>query len=45
MSLTVEYEKSTPALLEKLNMGEVVPKLEIEQTLEDLRNGTFIKTG
>jgi type VI secretion system secreted protein Hcp len=32
MSLTMEYEKSTPGLLEKLNMGEVIPKLEIEQT-------------
>ena len=32
MVLTVEYEKSTPKLLEKLNMGEVIPKLEVEQT-------------
>ncbi len=32
MRLTMEYEKSTPKLLEKLNMGEVIPKLEIEQT-------------
>lgn len=32
MSLSIEYEKSTPKLLEKLNMGEVIPKLEIEQT-------------
>ena len=30
--LTVEYEKSTLKLLEKMNMGEVIPKLEIEQT-------------
>ena len=30
--LTIEYEKSTPKLLEKMNMGEVIPKLEIEQT-------------
>ena len=32
MRLTMEYEKSTPKLLEKLNMGEVIPKVEIEQT-------------
>jgi type VI secretion system Hcp family effector len=32
MWLTMEYEKSTPKLLEKLNMGEVIPKVEIEQT-------------
>jgi type VI secretion system secreted protein Hcp len=32
LRLTMEYEKSTPKLLEKLNMGEVIPKLEIEQT-------------
>ena len=32
MWLTMEFEKSTPKLLEKLNMGEVIPKLEIEQT-------------
>jgi type VI secretion system Hcp family effector len=32
MTLTMEYEKSTVKLLEKLNMGEVIPKLEIEQT-------------
>ncbi len=32
MRLTMEYEKSTVKLLEKLNMGEVIPKLEIEQT-------------
>ena len=32
MRLTMEYEKSTIKLLEKLNMGEVIPKLEIEQT-------------
>ena len=30
--LTMEYEKSSVKLLEKLNMGEVIPKLEIEQT-------------
>jgi type VI protein secretion system component Hcp len=28
----MEYEKSTPKLLEKMNLGEVIPKLEIEQT-------------
>mgnify|MGYP003573644375 CR=1 FL=1 len=32
MQLTVEFEKSTPKLQEKMNMGEVIPKLEIEQT-------------
>ena len=32
MRLTMEFEKSTVKLLEKLNMGEVIPKLEIEQT-------------
>jgi type VI secretion system secreted protein Hcp len=32
MRLTMEYEKSTIKILEKLNMGEVIPKLEIEQT-------------
>lgn len=32
MRLTMEYEKSSVKLLEKLNMGEVIPKLEIEQT-------------
>jgi len=32
MRLTMEYEKSTVKLLEKLNLGEVIPKLEIEQT-------------
>ncbi len=32
LRLTMEYEKSTIKLLEKLNMGEVIPKLEIEQT-------------
>ena len=30
--LTMEFEKSTPKLLEKMNLGEVIPKLEIEQT-------------
>ena len=32
MRLTVEFEKSTPKLQEKMNMGEVIPKLEISQT-------------
>jgi type VI secretion system Hcp family effector len=32
LRLTMEYEKSAIKLLEKLNMGEVIPKLEIEQT-------------
>jgi len=32
MRLTMEYEKSTPKLLEKLNKGEVIPKVDIEQT-------------
>lgn len=32
MRLTFEYEKSAPKLLEKLLMGEVIPKLEIELT-------------
>jgi type VI protein secretion system component Hcp len=30
--ITMEYEKSTVKLLEKLNLGEVIPKVEIEQT-------------
>ena len=32
MRLTMEYEKSTVNLLEALNVGKVIPKLEIEQT-------------
>jgi type VI secretion system secreted protein Hcp len=32
MKLTVAYEKSTPKLLETMNEGKVIPKLEIEQT-------------
>ena len=32
MTITKVYDKSTVKLLEKLNMGEVIPKLEIEQT-------------
>ncbi len=30
--LTMEYEKSSPKLLEKCLRGEVIPQLEIEQT-------------
>ncbi len=30
--LTMEFEKSSPKLLEKLNKGKVIPKVEIEQT-------------
>ena len=32
LTLTMEYEKSTPKLQEKCLMGEIIPKLEIEQT-------------
>ena len=32
LTLTVEYEKSSPKLLEKCLKGEVIPKLELEQT-------------
>ena len=32
LTLTVEYEKSTPKLQEKCLKGEIIPKLEIEQT-------------
>jgi type VI secretion system secreted protein Hcp len=32
MTLTLEYEKSSPKLQEKCLMGEVIPKLEIELT-------------
>lgn len=32
MTLTIEYEKAAPKLLEKMLKGEVIPKLEIEQT-------------
>jgi len=32
MTLTMEFEKSSVKLLEKLLMGEVIPKLEIELT-------------
>ncbi len=32
VTLTIEYEKASPKLQEKMNMGEVIPKLEIEQT-------------
>jgi type VI secretion system Hcp family effector len=30
--LTIEYEKASPKLQEKCLQGEVIPKLEIEQT-------------
>ena len=32
ITLTMEYEKSSPKLQEKMLMGEVIPKLEIELT-------------
>ena len=32
LTLTVEYEKASPKLQEKCLKGEVIPKLEIEQT-------------
>jgi type VI secretion system secreted protein Hcp len=32
MRLTMEHDIASVALLEKLNLGEVIPKLEIEQT-------------
>ena len=32
LTLTIEYEKSSPKLQEKCLKGEVIPKLEIEQT-------------
>jgi type VI secretion system secreted protein Hcp len=32
MTLTVEYEKASPKLMEKCLKGEVIPKLELEQT-------------
>ncbi len=34
VTLTMEFEKSTPKLVEKLNLGEVIPKLEIDFTKE-----------
>jgi len=34
MTLTMEFERSSPQLLEKLLMGEVIPKLEIELTAD-----------
>lgn len=34
MRLTMDYEKSSVKLLEKLNLGEVIPKLEIDFTRE-----------
>ena len=32
ITLTIEYEKATPKLQEKCLNGEIIPKLEIEQT-------------
>lgn len=32
LTLTLEYEKAAPKLQEKCLMGEIIPKLEIEQT-------------
>ena len=32
VTLTIEYEKASPKLQEKCLMGEIIPKLEIEQT-------------
>lgn len=32
LTLTIEYEKASPKLLEKCAKGEVIPKLEIELT-------------
>ena len=32
LTLTIEYEKASPKLQEKCLKGEVIPKLEIEQT-------------
>ena len=32
MSFTIDYEKASPKLLEKLLSGEAIPKLEIELT-------------
>lgn len=32
LTLTIEYEKATPKLQEKCLKGEIIPKLEIEQT-------------
>ena len=32
ITLTIEYEKASPKLQEKMLKGEVIPKLEIEQT-------------
>jgi len=44
VTLTVEYEKATPKLQEKCLMGEVIPKLEIEQTATYSGNrATYLK--
>ena len=32
ITLTMEYEKASPKLQEKILKGEIIPKLEIEQT-------------
>ena len=32
MTLTIEYEKAAPKLQEKMLMGQVIPKLEVEHT-------------
>ena len=32
ITLTIEYEKASPKIMEKCLKGEVIPKLEIEQT-------------
>lgn len=32
LTLTIEYDKASPKLQEKCLMGEIIPKLEIEQT-------------
>ncbi len=32
IKLTIEYEKASPKLMEKCLKGEVIPKLELEQT-------------
>ncbi len=39
VTLTIEYEKASPKLLEKMNLGEVIPKLEIEVIKDDGSRG------
>ena len=41
MSIVKVFDKSTPKLLEKLNMGEVIPKLEIELTSTKFYDRSF----